>query len=88
MFVTERTVTVKLLPSKKSGTRPISWFAKGQVTNLHLAAKDIAYLVGKLRGRSRVVRSLTVMTDRGVHADLEQMGLTRAVKKAGFAVLK
>lgn len=88
LFVTERTVTVKLLPSKKSGTRPIRWFSGGQVTNVLLAAKDIAYLVGKLRGRSRVVRGLTVMTDRGFHANLEKTGLTRAVKKAGFAVLK
>ena len=88
LFVTESAVTIKLLPSKKSGTRPIRWFLGGSVTNVHLAAKDIAFLVGKVQGRTRVVRALTVMTDRGAGHDLEKTGLSRAIEKAGFEVLK
>ncbi len=88
LFVTESAVTVKLLPSKKSGSRPIRWFSQGCVTNVRTAAKDIAYLVGKLQGRSRIVRGLTVMTDQGAGTDLEKTGLTQAVQKAGFTVLR
>lgn len=88
LFVTERAVTVKLLPSKKSGSRPIRWFSGGCVTNVHTAAKDIAYLVGKLQGRSTVVKGLTVMTDRGIKTDLDKTGLGRAVEKAGFLVIR
>ena len=88
LFVTETAVTVKLLPSKKSGTRAIRWFSKGCVTNVRSAAKDIAFLVGRLQGRSRVVRGLTVMTDRGVSADIETTGLVEAIAKAGFEVLR
>jgi hypothetical protein len=88
LFVTESAVTVKLLPSKKSGTRPIRWFSGGEVTNVQLAAKDIAFLIGKVQGRNRLVRALTVMTDRGVGFDLEKTGLPKAIAKAGFEVLK
>jgi hypothetical protein len=87
LFVTENAVTVKLLPSKKSGTQKISWFSEGSVTNVRVAAKDIAYLVGKLQGKSRVVKRLTVMTDRGPSHDLTKTGLHEAVAKAGFDVL-
>jgi hypothetical protein len=88
LFVTESAVTVKLLPSKKSGSRPIRWFAGGEVSNIHLAAKDIAYLVGKVQGRTRVVRALTVMTDRGAGFDLAKTGLPKAIEKAGFEILR
>ena len=88
LFVTESAVTIKLLPSKKSGTRPIRWFSGGEVSNVHLAAKDIAFLIGKVQGRTRVVRSLTVMTDRGPGHDIEKTGLPRAIEKAGFEILK
>jgi hypothetical protein len=88
LFVTESMVTVKLLPSKKSGSRPIRWFSRGCVTNVRSAAKDIAYLIGKLQGRSRIVRSLTVMTDRGAGYDLAKTRLAEAIQKAGFSVLK
>lgn len=87
LFVTEKAVTVKLLPSKKSGSRPISWFNGGSVTNVKVAAKDIAYLIGKLQGKTRVVKRLTVMTDRGVGHDLSKTGLREAVSQAGFDVL-
>lgn len=87
LFVTESAVTVKLLPSKKSGTRPIRWFSGGSVTNVHLAAKDIAYLIGKLQGSNRIVRALTVMTDRGAGCDIEKTGLPKAIEKAGFEML-
>lgn len=88
LFVTESAVTIKLLPSKKSGTRPIRWFEDGSVTNVHLAAKDIAFLIGKVTGRTRVVKSLTVMTDRGPSHDIEKTGLSRAIEKAGFELLR
>ena len=88
LFVTEKAVTVKLMPSKKSGSRPIRWFSGGCVTNAKAAAKDIAYLVGKLQGRSRVVRSLTVMTDLGAGYDLGKTGLIQVLQKAGYALLK
>ena len=87
LFVTKEALTVKLLPSRKSGTRSIRWFAGGRVTDVGCAAKDIAVLVGRLRGDSRVVRGLTVMTDRGGGHDLKKAGLTKAVEKAGFGLL-
>lgn len=87
LFVTETAITVKLMPSRKSGTHPIRWFAKqGGVTNVRAAAKDIQFLVGKI-GRKRVVRGLTVTTDLGLDTDLKATRLTEAVKKAGFEVL-
>jgi len=87
LFVTETSLTLKLLPSRKSGTVSIRWFAKdGGVTNVRLAAKDISTLVGKLRGRL-VVRNLTVTTDRGLDTDLGKTRLREAVKKAGFLVI-
>lgn len=89
LFVTEKDVTIKLLPSKKEGSRPIRWFSNNCVTNVKSAAKDIRYLVGKLQGRSRVVRGLTVMTDRGLGGtDLEKTGLAQAIAMAGFNVIK
>ena len=86
LFVTETALTLKLLPSRKSGTVTIGWFAKEGVTNVRLAAKDISTLVGKLRGRL-VVRNLTVTTDRGLDTDLGKTRLREAVKKAGFLVI-
>ncbi len=88
LFVTETAITVKLLPSKKSGTRPIRWFLDGRVTNARTAAKDLKYLIGKLQGAKRVVRGLTVMTDRGVTYDLSKTGLPEVVEAAGLAVLE
>lgn len=88
LFVTEHAVTVKLMPSKKTGTHPIRWFKEGAVTNVKAAAKDIAYVVGKVQGNRRIVRRLTVMTDGGLSVDLDKTGLTKAVMKAGFSILK
>ncbi|HAM34397.1 MAG TPA: hypothetical protein DEB40_08870 [Elusimicrobia bacterium] len=88
LFVSETELTIKLLPSRKSGTQRIRWFSGGCVKNLKLAAKDISCLVGRLQGRSRVIRGLTVMTDRGAACDLERTGVPRAVTKAGFEVLR
>ena len=87
LFVTETTLTVKLLPSKKSASRNIRWFAGGCVTDLRLAAKEISCLVGRVQGRGRVVRALTLATDRGVSCDVEATRLPRAVQRAGFRVL-
>jgi hypothetical protein len=87
LFVTETALTLKLMPSRKSGTLPIGWFAGGGVTNVRRAAKDIQILVGKLQGKGRVVRSLTVMTDRGLDTDLKKTRLREAVSKAGFSVI-
>lgn len=87
LFVTETALTLKLMPSRKSGTVTIRWFAKDGVTNVRAAAKDISTLVGKLRGRGRVVRNLTVTTDRGLDTDLGKTRLREAVKKAGFLVI-
>ena len=70
LFVTETALTLKLMPSRKSGTVPIRWFAKGGVTNVRLAAKDIQVLVGKLRGSKLRVRGLNVTTDKGLDTDL------------------
>ena len=87
LFVTETAITVKLLPSKKSGSRPIRWFEDGRVTNARNAAKDLKYLVGKLQGAKRVVRGLTVMTDRGASYDLTETGLHEVLELAGLEVL-
>lgn len=88
LFVTATTLTLKLLPSKKMGTSRIKWFTGGNVTNVTMAAKDIAALVGRLQGRSRVVRGVTVMTHHGADGtDLEQNGLQDAVEAAGLTVL-
>lgn len=87
LFVTESSLTLKLLPSRKSGTMAIRWFAKGKVVNVKGAAKDIQVLVGKLKGKSRQVRALTVMTDQGRDTDLVKTRLTEAVSKAGFEVI-
>ncbi|MDE2039085.1 MAG: hypothetical protein KGO96_00560 [Elusimicrobia bacterium] len=87
LFVTETAITVKLLPSKKSGSRSIGWFSEGRVTNSRSAARDIRYLVGKLQGSKRVVRGLTVMTDRGVAFDLSKTGLHEVVALAGLEIL-
>jgi hypothetical protein len=87
LFVTETALTLKLLPSRKSGTLAIRWFDKDGVSNVRRAAKDIQYLVGKIQGRSRVVRGLTVTTDKGRDTDLISTRLEEAVRKAGFDVL-
>jgi len=87
LFVTDTALTLKLLPSRKSATLPIRWFAKDGVTNVRRAAKDIQTLVGKLQGAKRVVRGLTVVTDRGLETDLVRNRLHEAVSKAGFEVL-
>jgi len=87
LFVTETALTLKLMPSRKSATVAIRWFAKEGVTNVRTAAKDIQTLVGKLRGRGRVVRNLTVTTNRGLDTDLSKTRLREAVKKAGFLVI-
>ena len=65
LFVTKTALTLKLLPSRKSGTLPIRWFDKDGVTNVRRAVKDIQYLVGKIQGRKLLVRGLTVTTDKG-----------------------
>ena len=88
LFVTETAITVKLLPSKKSGSRTIGWFEGGKVTNAKTAIKDLKFLVGKLQGAKRVVRGLTVMTDLGITHDLSKTGLTKIVKAAGLEVLR
>lgn len=87
LFVTETAITVKLLPSKKSASHPIRWFVEGRVTNARTAAKDIKYVIGKLSGQKRVVRGLTVMTDRGAQYDLADTGLHEAVEAAGLSVI-
>jgi hypothetical protein len=87
LFVTETALTLKLMPSRKSGTVAIRWFAKGGVTNVRLAAKDIQVLVGKLRGRKLQVRGLNVTTDKGLDTDLVGTRLCEAVKKAGFELI-
>lgn len=87
LFVTETAITVKLMPSRKSGTVPIRWFSKDGVTNVRRAAKDIQILVGKIQGRKLMVRGLTVTTDKGRDTDLVGTRLSEAVTKAGFEVL-
>lgn len=87
LFVTESSLTLKLLPSRKSGSMPIRWFSNGCVTNMKGAAKDIKVLVGKLKGKKKQVRTLTVMTAQGRDTDLVKTRLTEAVSKAGFEVI-
>ncbi len=87
LFVTETALTLKLMPSRKSGTVPIRWFAKGGVTNVRRAAKDIQFLVGKIQGRTLTVRGLNVTTDKGLDTDLRGTRLFEAVAKAGFEVI-
>jgi hypothetical protein len=88
LFVTETAITLKLMPSRKSGTVPIRWFAKdGGVTNVRRAAKDIQFLVGKIQGRKLAVRGLVVTTDQGRDTDLVRTRLSEAVEKAGFVVI-
>jgi len=87
LFVTDTALTLKLLPSRKSATLPIRWFAKDGVTSVRRAAKDIQHLVGKLQGARLSVRGLTVVTDRGRETDLVRTRLVEAVSKAGFEVL-
>jgi len=87
LFVTDSLLTVKLLPSKRSASKTIAWFADGAVTDHRAAAQDIAKVVARLQGKSRVVRSLTVMTDRGTTQDLDGTGLPTAISKAGFTPL-
>ena len=84
LFVTDRLMTIKLMPSKKSASKAIGWFQSGSVTNHRRAAREIAALVERLRGKSRVVRGLTLMTDKGVDTDLTETGLIEAVSRAGF----
>ncbi|MEK7388830.1 MAG: hypothetical protein AAB036_03950 [Elusimicrobiota bacterium] len=87
LFVTETALTLKLLPSRKSGSIAIRWFDVEGVTNVRLAAKDISALVGMLRGKGRVVRNLTVTTTKGRDTDLTKTRLREAVQKAGFLVI-
>jgi hypothetical protein len=87
LFVTESALTLKLLPSRRSGTVAIRWFGKGGVTNVRRAAKDIQTLVGKIQGPKRVVRGLTVTTDKGLDTDIFATRLSEAVAKAGFEVI-
>jgi hypothetical protein len=88
LFVTETALTLKLMPSRKSGTVPIRWFDKeGGVTNVRRAVKDIQFLVGKIQGRKLVVRGLVVTTDQGLDTDLVTTRLSEAVEKAGFKVI-
>ena len=88
LFVTETALTLKLMPSRKSGTVPIRWFARdGGVTNVRRAAKDIQVLVGKLQGPRLAVRGLVVTTDLGRDTDLVRTRLSEAVNKAGFELI-
>lgn len=87
LFVTDNHIMLKLLPSNKSASRSIEWFENGVVTDRHGAARDIAALVERLRGKTRVVRGLTLMTDRGLRFDAARSGLNKAIEKAGFQVI-
>ena len=88
LFVTETALTLKLMPSRKTGTVPIRWFAKnGGVINVRQATKDIKVLVGKIQGRKLMVRGLVVTTDQGRDTDLVRTRLSEAVNKAGFEVI-
>ena len=87
LFITEKHLMLKLLPSNKSGSKPIEWFANGIVRDHEAAAEDIALLVSKLKGKSRVVKGLTLMTDKGLRFDVVKSGLAKAVQKAGFEVI-
>ena len=88
LFVTETALTLKLMPSRKTGTVPIRWFAKdGGVINVRRAAKDIQVLVGKIQGRNLMVRGLVVTTNLGRDTDLVRTRLSEAVNKAGFEII-
>ena len=87
LFVTESSMTVKLLPSRKSAAKAIDWFQGGRVVDHRAAAREIFALVTRLQGRTRIVRGLTLMTDKGVDQDLSETGLHEAVIKAGFKSL-
>ena len=87
LFVTEARMTVKLMPSKRSATKTIRWFVDGVVIDHRAAVKDISGLIKRIQGKSRTVRGLTLMTDRGCDTDLTQTGLLEAVSKAGFTPL-
>ena len=87
LFVTDSRLTIKLLPSKKSASKTIRWFENGQVVDHSTAAKDIAAVVERLVGKNRVVRGLTIMTEKGTRQDLGRTGLLRVVSKAGFTPL-
>ena len=88
LFVTERELLLKLLPSQKTASRRIGWFDRGIVTDHAEAAADVAAVVAKARGKSRVVRGLTLMTHHGPRFDLDRSGLARVVQKAGFSVIR
>ncbi len=87
LFVTENSMTVKLLPSKKTASRSIRWFVDGTVTDHHKASKEIFAMVSRLQGKRRVVRGLTLTTDRGLEEDLMETGLLEVVSKAGYTPL-
>lgn len=87
LFVTDNLITIKLLPSRKSASKSIDWFENGQVVDHSTAAKDIATVVSRLLGKNRVVRGLTIMTEKGTQQDLSRTGLLRVVSKAGFTPL-
>ena len=84
LFVTKDQILLKLLPSKKTASKPIQWFEDGVVTDHHTAVKDISGLVEQLKRRSDVIRGLTLMTDRGLDFDVKKSGLTKVVQKAGY----
>ena len=87
LFISENLMMLKLMPSNKSASLSIKWFYDGMVTNHQIAAKDIAALVERVRGKSRVVRGLTLMTDKGLRFDVSKSGLDKAVQKAGFTLI-
>lgn len=87
LFVTESSITIKLMPSKKSGSMPIRWFVDGEVKDHRAAARDISSLVSRLQGKRKVVRGLTLMTDKGTMTDVTGTGLQEAVEKAGLEAL-
>ena len=87
LFISEKLMMLKLLPSNKSASQAIEWFSNGTVTNHRMAARDIAALVERVRGKSRVVRGLTLMTDRGLRFDVTKSGLDKAVQRAGFTLI-
>ena len=87
LFVTDSLLTIKLLPSKKSASKPIDWFENGEVVDHATAAKDIAAVVERLQGKNRVVRGLTIMTEKGTQQELDRTGLLKVISKAGFTPL-
>lgn len=87
LFVTEGQLLLKILPSNKSAAKRIRWFSSGLVTDHGAAAQDIAALVARVQGRSKVVRGLTLMTTLGMRLNLDKSGLRKAVSKAGYRIL-